>query len=267
MTATERELIESAQDPEFDVREISEVKLSADVYENGTADYYSITCTDHMGCIVDGKWGIVPKVGDTIKIWGRFGRTIRGMEINGTLLFFKTEEQEQVEHQRAVAKKEAEDAQAWQDDTDNQRTVYESELASLPQVFQDRIKKFRDNNPDFDWKHGPYELSPCVDAVKIAEWVKTQDPKDADEIFEQIKRIEEPEVWKAIGMFDGHSGNTAGMAKRLAYLYLTDPETVVLEHAAISPLLGCDVVGCPHPYYYGRFTPEYYATLKAHEES
>jgi hypothetical protein len=54
------------------------------------------------------------------------------------------------------------------------------------------------------------------------------------------------EQQKAVpGMFDGHSGNTFGMAVRLAHHYLTDPDLVWREHAAISALIGCEEAGCP----------------------
>ena len=44
---------------------------------------------------------------------------------------------------------------------------------------------------------------------------------------------------------DGHSGNTFGMACRLAHHYLTDERYVFADHAAVAPLTGCEEAGCP----------------------
>lgn len=43
---------------------------------------------------------------------------------------------------------------------------------------------------------------------------------------------------------EGHSGNTFGMACRLAYLYLTEPENVIKLHGALAPLVGSKEYGC-----------------------
>jgi hypothetical protein len=48
-------------------------------------------------------------------------------------------------------------------------------------------------------------------------------------------------------LYDGHSGNSFGMACRLAFLYLTDPLLVIAEHGAMVPLTGCEDYGCAHP--------------------
>ena len=43
---------------------------------------------------------------------------------------------------------------------------------------------------------------------------------------------------------DGHSGNTFGIAVRLAWHFLVNPELVLQEHGAMCPLVGCRDYGC-----------------------
>ena len=54
----------------------------------------------------------------------------------------------------------------------NERSL-DAKYKKLPAVFKKRLKIFRDSNPNFRWEYEAYEMTCCVDAVKIAKAVKT----------------------------------------------------------------------------------------------
>ena len=111
----------------------------------------------------------------------------------------------------------------------------------LPKVFKKRIKKFTLTKEGWLKDHGPYEIFCCREAVKIAKTLKTA---------EKVKEFHEMDVdeqYKTVDLDHGHSGNTFGMSVRLAYMYLDNPDGVILEHGALAVLVGCPEYGCPHP--------------------
>ena len=113
---------------------------------------------------------------------------------------------------------------------------------SLPMIFQQRIDKFRKTNPRFRIDYERYELFCCKEAILIAEAIHT---KEELENFIKLDFKEQKKIVPELS--DGHSGNTFGMACRLAYWYLTEMDNVVKEHGALTPLVGCESYGCPHP--------------------
>jgi len=106
-------------------------------------------------------------------------------------------------------------------------------------VFRQRIKKFTLTKPD--WEHAPYEVFCCREAVKIAKTLKTA------EKVREFKDLDVDEQYKTVKLAKGHSGNTFGMSVVLAYDYLSNPDAVILEHGALTVLIGCPEYGCPHP--------------------
>jgi hypothetical protein len=118
----------------------------------------------------------------------------------------------------------------------------DSLYASLPTVFRRRIDKFRTTNPRFRIDFEGYEMSCCIDAVRLAERLKTTEKLAS---FGKMKW--EEQIKLVPGLFEGHSGNSFGMAMRLAYHYLTNPANVIREHGALTALVGCAQYGCPHP--------------------
>ena len=119
----------------------------------------------------------------------------------------------------------------------------DSDYDGLPIIFRLRIDKFRNANPRFRVDYECYELFCCMEAVNIAKAVKTKEALDdfCKLAYEQQKEI-------VPDLSDGHSGNTFGMACRLAYWYLNNPDNILKEHGALTPLVGCDAYGCLHPH-------------------
>ena len=194
-------------------------------------------------CMVFGglrkSYGIEPKVGDMAGFYGRgFGSTVRGLAINGVVAYYRTEAEQHALDLQEQAKRDT-DRRA---EFEQNRAKMDAEYDALPEVFRRRLDKFRNTNPEFRWRFEEYEMCCCKDALKIAAAVKTVEAvqKFHDATSEEQERLV-PDMDK------GHSGNSFGFACRLAYLYLTDPELVVKEHGALTPLVGCKTYGCPHP--------------------
>lgn len=194
--------------------------------------------------------GREPQVGDTLTVYGQFGYQFHGQALNGTVLWYLSPAEEAAERERAQA--EQDDRRRAQFEA--QRAELDADYDALPPTFRERIDKFRATNPDFRWQFEAYEMMCCRDAVQIATYCSTHplameyegDEPTAAENLRAFQRLS-PEEQRAAGLDEGHSGNSFGFALRLAYLWVTDPGAVVAEHGALTPLVGCEEYGCPHP--------------------
>ncbi len=180
--------------------------------------------------------GVVPKVGDTVRFYGRgVGSVVRGVTINGAVVYYRTsEEQEQHNREQAAAREQAERERFEKD-----RASLDARYDALPQVFRERIDKFRNNNPDFRWKFESYEMFCCEQAVLFAAALKTG---DAIRSFRQLPWDDQKRA--VPGLSDDHSGNTFGCACSLAAYYVERPEGVVKSYGALAPLVGSKEYGC-----------------------
>lgn len=193
-------------------------------------DWYEIS-QDSMCCGLKKSYGVVPKVGDKLTVHtkgGAFG-TIRGMDLNGNKIFWKTDEELESDRVEWLRKNEEDKQQRFKDGVAEMDKQYDS----LPKCFQERIDKFRSNNERFRIDFESYELFCCEQAVLIANACKTV------EAIEAFKKMQwEQQLKKVPGLSDGHSGNTFGCACYLAYWYLSNPENVQRVNGALSPLVG-----------------------------
>ncbi len=196
-------------------------------------DSYEITL-DGWSCSLSKEHGIVPTTKSQIEVYGDIGRPIQGICVDGKTAFFKGSVQLDNDHKEWCRKREIEQRA----DFEKNKQELDADFDSLPDVFQKRLQILRENNPNFRWQHESYEMSCCVDAVKIAKTLK---------MVEELKRFQEldyKEQKKLVDFFDGHSGNSFGMVCRLAYWFLSKPENVWKEHGALCPLVGCKDYGC-----------------------
>lgn len=209
------------------------------VREDG--DYYSLSSEAGWWLSVEkSKFANPPQVGQVMTQYGRgIGAPVRGLDVDGVEIYYETEDEYRTRQKvEAEVRNSARRAEA-----DANRAEADARIAALPDCFQKRIARFRRNNPDFYWEHEGYEMAACVDAVKIAAAFREADnPADALNAFHALPWSEQKA--HVPGLDDGHSGNTFGMACRLAHHYLTDERYVFADHAAISPLTGCEC-GCP----------------------
>jgi hypothetical protein len=179
-----------------------------------------------------------PKVGDQIATYTHHGSMMRGVDLRGTPLYYKTDAELEVEHEQWVEDRKEKQRKEFE----KNRRKLDRQFAALPDVFQRRISWFRAWNPDFRWENEAYELSCCTDAVKISAAMKT--PKGVVR-FQKMSYKKQREL--VPDLYDGHSGNSFGMACRLAWVYLENPLLVIAEHGALTPLVGCEQYGCMHP--------------------
>lgn len=180
---------------------------------------------------------IEPKAGDTIRTYGRgIGYEVRGIAINGHVVRYESDADMRARHARELAASD----QKKRDEAVANRTENDARIAALTQEFQNRIARLRRNNPDFEWDHQPYELFICEQAVVIANAFSS----NVEELKDWSKLDWSDQKKRVPGLDEGHSGNTFGAASRLAWLFLTKPELVELEHGALCPLVGCTAYGC-----------------------
>lgn len=200
--------------------------------------WYDIS-TDQSTCFgLKKKYGVVPKKGDKITLYTRGFSFIRGMDLNGTQIFYKTDDELEQDRLKELAEIQLKEEAEFEEN----REQMDKDYAALPEVFRQRIDIFRNANEDFRKKFEKYELFCCRQAVAIAKRLK--DPEKIEEWRdlewdERVKQVPELE--------DGHSGNTFGTAVGLAFWYLKDPTQVPNLHGALTPLVGCKEYGCPHP--------------------
>ena len=181
---------------------------------------------------------IVPQVGSAVALYGRgFGSPCRGMVIDGHVFYYRTEQEDREQREREVAEQTLERWEAYKANTAER----EAEIKALPEVFQKRLRRFTDNAPATAWDYQGYELAVCHAALAIAETCATR-----EEVIAFSEAAYEEQITRAPRLGElGLSGNQFGMATRLAYHYRAEPDNVWKEHAAISPLTGCEEAGCP----------------------
>lgn len=229
MSLTHQQAVARAQWIGWDEGIVKEVDIS----EN----FVSITLENGTGFGFAASYGVTPKPGDSARIYTESLSTIRGVDINNEPVFFWTDEDMQRRQEAFIAERDAEKERVWQRDKDKLLAA-ENEL---PDVFRQRINWFREHCPeDFNKSFLAYEILCCTEAVRIFEALKTP---------ERIQKWIEGGYKRRLGLYISkeHSGNSLGMAARLAYNYAHDQRMVFFEHGALVPLVGCQAYGCAHP--------------------
>ena len=200
-------------------------------YEDGT--HMSISAGSY-GFGLDTKYGVVPKEGDTITLFTKGFSLIRGMKLNGVLIFYKTDEDLEIERLEQQIKYEEKKQASFKKEVKSLDKRY----LKLPQVFKERIDRFRANNDRFRIDFESYEMFCCEQAVVIAKACKT--PEGVQEFSKMEWKDQMSKVKK---LDDGHSGNTFSMSTQLAYLYLQQPDVVKQAHGSLATLVGSDEYG------------------------
>lgn len=205
---------------------------------NGDNNGWMIKRDDGWSFFVPGDSGVTPEVNQTARFYGEgAGFTVRGLFLNGQKVFYRTKEEDQERHRKWCEDKEKQDKEKFE----ATKELTDHRVSLLPLVFQQRLQRFRDNNPDFRWKFESYELMVCEQAVLFAKRFKT--PEAIKNFYDKPWDIQEE---MCPGLDQGHSGNSFGCAIKLATLYVTNPDEVILEHGALVPLVGCLEYGCFH---------------------
>lgn len=223
-------------DQDYEEHQLVGVREENDGWELRMGD---IGATDGSMCFFLQKPSpVTPETGQIVRCYGRFGYPVRGIFLNGVKSFYRTPAEQDEIHRKWCEEQE----RKRKEEFEKNREDMDRRVAALPEVFQRRIQKFRDNNPDFRWEYEPYELFTCEQAVLIANALRT--PEKVKE-YHDLPWEKQKEL--VPGLDDGHSGNTFGCACLLAHHYLTHQENVYREHGALVPLVGCIKYGCVHP--------------------
>ncbi len=197
-------------------------------------DCFSISTTQGIGFVIYKKYGVIPKAGDTVALYIKDFSSIRGIDLNGNPLFYKTDEQLEEDRQKWLKENEEKKQKEFAENVHKMDGQYNN----LPDFFKQRIDRFRNNNKRFRIDYESYELFCCEQAVVIANACKT-----AEEVQLFHKKPYKEQRKQVAGLSDQHSGNTFGCACSLAYQYLLNPENVVKMYGALSPLVGSDEYG------------------------
>lgn len=211
----------------FESGRINKISKSGDGWSVQYSGIWSVLVKDY---------GIIPKIGDELTVFGRIGGSFHGMKINDHLLWYRDIEEEKAHNKELFEKLDRERTEKYI----KNKLQLDADFEVLPPCFQARIERFRENCPkNFRVEYEDYEIFCCKEAVKLAELCGT-----AKELEKFGKLPAEEQIEK--GLDKGHSGNTAGISLRLAYHYLTNKENVIKEHGAMVPLVGCKEYGCFH---------------------
>jgi len=214
------------QDTEYKEANLISVKDNDDTWELNT-DMGSILCPK--------REKYTPQAGQIVRFYGKgFGYTVRGISIEDVIFYYRTPEEAAADHAAWCKAEEDKKKAVFKKEKKNMDAVFNA----LPPVFQQRVERFRQGNPDFRWEFEAYELFCCTEAIKIAEKFKTVAAID------NFRQMPVDAQMKMVNMSNGHSGNTFGCATLLAKLYVSEPELVVKLHGALTPLVGCEAYGC-----------------------
>lgn len=214
----------------FERRIVTEVREGDDGYWIGAGGISFYLSKEH---------GAEPQVGDTIYFYGDgIGHIIRGVALNGTVVFYRTPEEQEEQNRQIVERMRIDRIERFE----VAREDHDRRIAALPEVFRKRLAYFG-RNPEWRVEHEAYELMCCEQAVLFADILGSEAALD-----EFVKMNYEQQVERVPGMeAAGHSGNSFGASCVLARYYLTDPDLVPDVHGAMVYLVGCDEYGCEHP--------------------
>jgi hypothetical protein len=193
MKLDEKTLAIKETDMQFEETDIEKVKEYEDQWE----------LTTGMGSILSSKVeGFTPEEGHICKFYGKgFGYAVRGIEINGVVHSYLTEDQQAQKHKDWCEQRKIEQLESYE----KNKGQYEEDYNSLPPLLKKRMAYLYEKNPDdrFDWEG--YELFIMTQATMLYNVLKT---KEKVEEFKAAEFDTQKEMVPELD--DGHSGNTFG---------------------------------------------------------
>lgn len=260
-----------AADTEFEEHTLTEVTRSDDGREPVDLDnlHYAVRMGS-MGLGLPAKelgdW--VPMAGDVIRIFGSFGRLVRGVAVRREDVFrpvyYMTPAEQRAKHEAANRKAQVEKLV----ELEETRTERDARVTALPEVFRARIAHFTKHGGGDTWRANfeSYEVMVCEQAVGLAEALRPLLPPLPEPVADAAGPNDDPR-WVAVDKFvsehvgdnetavrkifpqldGGHSGNSYGAMVMLTKLYLYHEPLVFQMHGALATLVGCDEYGCTHP--------------------
>ena len=166
-------------------------------------------------CIKNGNF--VPKKGMKVRFYGRgFGFPVRGIDIDGHIMYYRTPAQAKEDHKKMCEKWDREAKARFK----KNRSKNEKDYQSLPDAFKKRMDRLRLKSPNdrYDWES--YEMFILKQAAEFSKYLKTVEEIDK---WNKLENFDEQK--KTVPTLnDGHSGNTYGAAVYLAKRYLSGME-------------------------------------------
>lgn len=200
----------AAQDP----RSLEEIIAEDTETEDHVIE--GVTVSDGRGCQLefDGGWcGFFtfpededfPEVGDTLRIYGSFGRPRHGFAINGKVIQYETPFEQFASRITMLAGFDRKHRESLESERTDMAKWYEL----LEGPFKARIDRMREAKPDFEVDGGSYEMYPILMAQRIAAWVKEQPEDDA---FEAVKRFRDQPYEEQAEVVHGSEGDKYGIS-------------------------------------------------------
>ncbi len=189
---------------------------------NEAKDGYWVT-TDYSSCYLSKEYGVEPKVDDVFKTH-MAGSKIRGVDINGSSVFYKTDEELQQERLNKLKEIWERKKATFLEEKDG----LDASFNSLPKAFQESIQKKRDADPNYRINNEAIEMFCYKEAVEIAnnlpkfKGIPNYDLKARVEKFQSLSFNEQKKLVPSLS--DGHSGGTLGTACALASDYVSSSE-------------------------------------------
>lgn len=235
-----------ADDTEFDGGQITSVARTEHGYSlewaSGEGGTFGIGLTDDKN-----PDKVEPEVGDQIRVYGRFGSRIHGIDLNGRECFWLTPLERTAEYVQWLADHDRRKREEFA----REKPDLDAQYDALPDPLKARIDRFRSESADFRVDSEGYELFCCTEAAKVAQAARDAieagaDSEAVDEFWSRTDRKpdtiweDEPEssearwlLWawalntdaydydharqkRLLGLADGHSGNTFGGSMALA---------------------------------------------------
>lgn len=170
---------DTIDNPQFEDLIITEVKNR----EEDGMSWYTISC-ESSGFGMPKVDGVdPPEVGDRVRMWNYRGMMILGMALRGTVVYYRTEEENQARLEAEAQEKEAKDKAEWEA---TGQAELQARYEALPEAFQHRIDKYRRNNPRFGWRFEAYEMTCCEQAAIYAAMAEAQTRNIDEETDEKI---------------------------------------------------------------------------------
>jgi len=218
------------QDDQYDEHRVKEVTKA----DNG----YEIRCEAFSLFLAsDDSSGVVPKAGQTVRIWGKGFFAFRGLAFDGQIAFYRSQEEDEARRRQEVIEQKVQRMNEYEAERDS----FNARVEALPDPLRLRVEGFREFGGDeWRWDYEPYEMASCEEAARIYRVCHG----DEQQIQNFALLTPEQQRKRNPKMDTGHSGNTWGMAIRLAWLMARDDSLVPKEHAVICPLIGCKEAGC-----------------------
>jgi hypothetical protein len=204
---------------------------------DASADGYSVTSDDGWSFWVSAEHGVAPMVGDAFVTWGSIGRSVRGVAVNGSVLYYRTHDEQRSHELRQADERKAEQVAEYE----GKRADFDARVAALPVPLRERVDGFRARGGDaWRWEFESYELMVCEEAARLAAAF----PKAA--ALRKFAKLRDYDAQKAAypAMDNGHSGNSWGASVSLALMLHEHPESVPQQHGALCPLVGCGDYRC-----------------------